>query len=245
MNYQEFRELSPSARERLLKRLLPALAIGVIYLTFVGPYINRLTNTARTETTELRFPGPIEAIRGPIDLERQKLDGEQNALKKAKEAYERWAGESIGFLSQTGYADLVVQRLGHVLEHNRMSVISENRAQLTKVQKRLPVSVEEVARFALAQIAMKTGGNSSAGKDGKSPAATAAPKETKPAAGSKLKETAPEITVWTLKIRGSYLDMYRTLRDLNQDPLQVITVMLDMTIPEGAIDPEWNLVLWI
>ncbi len=191
----------------------------------------------------------------PLRAEDDALTTELNSLQAEQAFYQKQAEEATAFIHKPSYAERVVTRIGQIFESHGVSIKTEQRSHLEKARPNLPDSVNDITRLALSTRNTSPEQLMNQGQTPLSPNGYALPPEMQsggyppplPGTEPPADDGSPkmEATIWTLKVQGSYLAMLASLRDINADPLKIITVMLDMMTPPDSGNPEWTLVLWL
>jgi hypothetical protein len=132
-------------REKLLKRILPSLAIGVLYFVFLAPRIHTSTNKVAAEVLRLRDSGATEEAIFQIEQQKQTLLQEITQLQRTSQQSGGTVAGHIPFLSQPDYANRVVKRLTTTLAQNHVRIIEENEQELTALREGLPRSIREIS----------------------------------------------------------------------------------------------------
>ncbi|MBM4200314.1 MAG: hypothetical protein FJ189_03400 [Gammaproteobacteria bacterium] len=131
-------------REQTLKRVLPALAIGVLYFGFVASRISGPAAQAEkeAETIEARgiWPGALESLQ----QQAQQTSGEASRIRgELAEKNKVWT-ESTGFLRDPDYGRDLGYRVTTLLGERGLTVLDEERPQ-QDCDKDLPRLVREFA----------------------------------------------------------------------------------------------------
>jgi len=108
--------MNEEKRERLLKRILPALLVLVVYFTFVSGWIGGRAEEAEKEVETIMSRGIApEALPG-IRAQQVQLDEEVKRLKSRQEEFNRMVQERTGLAGHAGYASQVSGRVSLLLE---------------------------------------------------------------------------------------------------------------------------------
>ena len=211
-------------RERLLKRILPGMAITVIYFVFVSGLLSEKMQKAE-ETYQGLYrqgisPAALPGVMNQVDQTRQQID----TLQRQQSDLGRRMLEIAGFLSGESSINEATALLSEIMMRHNIWVIEEKRETFPVEQ--LSVSLREVLQWVEPE-----GGSDSSG------------------AGNGKAKSARTIQVGRLSLRGAYLDMYRALAELAASGFKGVPVQLTMQTPEdGALrqgELEWELILWM
>ena len=143
MNLEEFKKLSPADRERLFKRILPTLAIIVIYFTFFSSKITGAVTRVEGELKTLKSSGSLpEAIPG-LQAQADALNTEIRKLEQEQTAMDDEFSKLTEFLKRPGYANQVSTRVAAVLERHHVFVL-EDRLDTAVGKDSMPKSLREI-----------------------------------------------------------------------------------------------------
>lgn len=219
-------------REQLLKRILPGLAITIVYFVFASGMIAEKMKKAETEYKTLMMSGVSkDALPGVLNQQQQTQQKQADLQKKVSELQGKLK-KMAGFLANSGAStNATMAEVTTILDNHRIKLRKDEKAQLQEAQ--LSPALKEVWQ------AMKP-----PAADDKKPAEKKSADTT-----TTTKTKDPIISVHHLWLKGSYNNMYQALTALAQPKLQVLPVELTMQMPD--IDPdnsgeqEWELILWM
>jgi hypothetical protein len=217
-------------REQLLKRILPGLAITIIYFVFVNNMLTEKMKKAETDYKNLILSGiSKEALPGALSQQQQTQQQFDEVQKKVTELQENLK-KMVGFLSSSGSSsNAAMGEVTSILDKYQVKLRKDEKAQFPEAQ--LSPALKEVWQ------AMKPADPAAVPKSPTAPAPPPAPAET----------TA--ISVHHLWLKGSYISMYKALTAIAQPKLQVLPISLTMQMPEVDSDNsgelEWELILWM
>jgi len=127
-------------RQKWLKRLLPALAILVLYFTFVAP---RVGPTGRVGSQAAGVAPEVALMQ--LEQEKQALYREIAGLQaQTPSAGAAAASGDPDLFAQPGYANHAIQRLSAVLVRHRARILSESGQEVKAARETLPASVREI-----------------------------------------------------------------------------------------------------
>lgn len=132
---------SPIERQTLLKRLLPALAIVVVYFTFIAPRVGPAGAASRAGGGEVS----PEIAMMQLEQEKQALYREIASLQQqGKRAGPALPGGNAGVFAQPGYANQAIQRLTTLLAQHHARILTESGQELKSARETLPATVREI-----------------------------------------------------------------------------------------------------
>ena len=214
-------------RERLLKRVLPALVVLVVYFVIISGFVTDKSKNAQQQYQALKSKGIDPAALQGMGQQQQALRTEVAALEAENKAAQEALQAKSGFLSRTGTVNDTLKQIGDIWEDNRLQVLDEKHSDQPPGKEILPKSIGDTQRW-LKEIA----------------AAQAA-------AGAKTAAPADSLNLWTIHYVGTYLDNYRALSSLaGDDTIKALPVSLTMqpyksTDDSDAGKQEWLLTLWL
>lgn len=219
-------------REQLLKRVLPGLAITILYFVFVSNILTEKMKKAETEYKALMMSGVSkDALPGVISQQQETQQQLAELEKKVNGLQEKLKGMA-GFLANTGSStNAAMNDVAKILQQAQVKLRKDEKALFPEAQ--LSPALKEVWQ------AMKP-----------AEAAAAAPAPNSPAPPQNpAKPENSGISVHRLALKGSYRNMYQALTALAEPKLQVLPVALTMRMPEVDTDNsgelEWELILWM
>ncbi len=131
-------------RDQLLKRVLPALGICVIYFVFISGFIKEKVEKAEKEYTELRRKGVSTASLPALKTQLSRAREEKARLQKKVDGYRQQLKGMAGFLSG-GPNNQSAALLSEILARNGILVLEEKREHFPVAQ--LPRSVRELRKW--------------------------------------------------------------------------------------------------
>ena len=119
--------MTAEQRERLLKRILPALVIVVVYFVFVKGFVEKGTENAEEEWKQLAQKGiSPDAIPG-YEHQIATLDQQLAELKARKQRLDAKLADELGSLATGHETNRVISELTAILTRHRLQVLSEGR----------------------------------------------------------------------------------------------------------------------
>ncbi len=119
--------MTAEERERLLKRILPALAVGVIYFTFVKGFVEKATEKAEAEWRGLAQKGVSASAIPAFERQLANLDRQIAELKANKQRLDAKLAEELGSLASGHDTNRLIAELTAILGHHRLQVVREGR----------------------------------------------------------------------------------------------------------------------
>lgn len=221
-------------REQLLKRVLPGLAITVLYFVFASGMISEKMKKAETDYKKLMMSGVSkDALPGILSQQQQTQQQLSELQKKVSELQEKLK-KMAGFLSNSGNStNAAMGEVTSILDKHQIKLRKDEKALFPEAQ--LSPALKEVWQ------AMRPPESDEKKISDKKPPQNRATTPVKPESTS--------ISVHHLWLKGSYIAMYKALTEIAQPKLQVLPVALTMQMPD--VDPdnsgelEWELILWM
>lgn len=133
-------------RERLLKRVLPALAITIIYFVFISGTLTEKAAKAEQEFKSLRNKGVSEANLKGTQQQYSTLQGELAELKKRDAEVQNSLSAKAGFLYGRNSMSGAVSAIGHLLEKHNLRLIEEHGLGDRKLSE-LPRAYEDLKKW--------------------------------------------------------------------------------------------------
>lgn len=208
MNLEEFNQLSPADRERLLKRILPTLAILVIYFTFISPKVADGVKTVQTQLQTLKASGSLPEAIPALKAQADALNAEIRKLEQEQTIMDDEFSKLTEFLKRPNYANQVSARLATVLENHHVLVL-EDKLDSATGKDSMPKSLRDIKEW----VSSHGGGVGASAR--------------------------------SLRLRGTYADVYGALNELAHDHLTIVPIALDMNVPDSGSELEWALDLWM
>ena len=221
-------------REQWLKRILPALAVLVVYFVIISGFVTEKSRKAEEQYTGMVQKGINAAVLPGIAQQQQVLSDEIAGLDQENKALLSALEANSGFLARTGSANATIERVSVILEKNRLQVLELNRNDKPD-PKILPKSLRDTRQW-LKEI--------SAG--GTAAVAAAAPTAAPVADDTDIKD----LNLWTIRYIGTYPDNFRALSALADSDIKALPVSLTMQPYKSSNNSntgkqEWVLTLWL
>lgn len=227
-------------REQLLKRILPALGVLVVYFAIISNFITEKSKKAEQQYVEMVGKGiNADALPG-MEQEKRRLEDEIAKLEQeSKSIHAALAGES-GFLSLQGSTNDAIDRITVILDDNRLQILEEIPADLSS-EKSLSKSLQNTHGWLKDLLTPEEAADPKA----KDPKAND-PKAKKPAPAAEKKPKEDALKIRTIRFAGAYLDAYRALATLADSDIKALPVSLAMkAYGKGTGQQEWLLKLWL
>jgi len=209
-------------RERLLKRVLPCMAITIIYFIFISGNLSEKMIKAETNHTNLMRKGiSIASVPGVIKQQTQ-TQIQISTLEKKHNEFKQQLKDLAGFLSNATPSNESSTLLSSILAENNIRVKKEHRESF--LEDDLSPALNEVWQWLKPEAANKTLKN------------------------DKSKQ-AESIYVQHLLLSGSYENMYLAMASIAEGRLRAVPVSFSMkassdeSVPSGDLD--WELLLWM
>jgi hypothetical protein len=222
-------------REQLLKRILPALGVLVVYFAIISGFVTEKSQKAEQQYMEM-FSKGINADAMPgMEQEKRRLEEEIAKLEQeTKSTHAALAGES-SFLSSESSTNDAIDRVTVILDDNHLQILEEIPTEMVS-EKNLSKSLQNTHGWLKDLLTPEEIADPKT-KDPKAKK-TAAPAEKKP------KEAA--LNIRTIRFAGAYPDTYRALSTLADSNIKALPVSLTMkSYGKGAGQQEWLLKLWL
>lgn len=207
-------------REQLLKRILPGMAITVIYFVFISGIMAEKMHKAEENYQNMLRKGVSAASLPGVMSQSGQLQQQITDLKRQQNDYREKLKALAGFLSNETPSNDSTESLSAMLDNNGIRVLEEKRESYPEAE--LDASLKEVWHWL------------------KPPASA----ETDPKATGES-----SVSVEHLWLRGSYQSMYGAMAAIAASELKAVPVVITMHTPEedngtpGEL--EWELILWM
>lgn len=132
-------------RERLLKRILPALVITVIYFVFVSGFVSEGAKTARNSYENVARQGVSVDDLPEIQRNQAKYMAQVAKLKKRHQEFRKKMQGIAGYLTVNSPSNESTAILSRILARNRLLIAEEKR--VTFDSKKLSPSMQEVKHW--------------------------------------------------------------------------------------------------
>ncbi|NOR68468.1 MAG: hypothetical protein GQ532_02020 [Methylomarinum sp.] len=209
-------------RERLLKRVLPCMAITIIYFIFISGNLSEKMITAETDHSNLMRKGiSIASVPGVIKQQSQ-TQTQISSLEKKHNEFKQKLKDLAGFLSNATPSNESSTLLSSILAENNIRVKKEYREPF--LEDDLSPALNEVWQWLKPEA------------------------DNKKLKNDQTKQ-AESIFVQHLLLSGSYKNMYLAMASIAKGELRAIPVSfsmkasMDESVPSGDLD--WELLLWM
>jgi hypothetical protein len=147
-------------RERLLKRILPGLVIGVVYFTFLSSWVTAGAGKAKTDLEALQSRGVLPGALDSLTQQQRQLNEEIRRLNAQKSAFDQKLSEQAGFLSDPNYANYLSDKVSAALVAHRLREVGsetlanpqDTPAAIQEVFRRLPPPPGKKGRLSIWRI---------------------------------------------------------------------------------------------
>ncbi|MGR9046996.1 MAG: hypothetical protein ACU83N_17090 [Gammaproteobacteria bacterium] len=212
-------------REQLLKRVLPGMAITVIYFVFISSIMSDKMHKAEEEYQGMVRKGVSAAALPGVMSQSSQLQQQIAELKRQQNGYREKLKTLAGFLSNAAPSNDSTALLSAIMDSNGMRTLEEKRETYPEAD--LGASLKEVWLWLKPPE--------------EADAKTQADAKAKPATGT--------INVQHLWLKGSYQAMYGAMAAIADSELQAVPVIFTMHTPDDENAPpgelEWELILWM
>lgn len=209
-------------RERLLKRILPCMAITIIYFIFISGTLSEKMTKAETDHSNLMRKGiSVASVPGVVKQQGQ-TQTQISALEKKHNEFKQQLKDLAGFLSNTSPTNESSILLSSILAENNIRVKKEFREGFS--EDNLSPALKEVWQW------LKPETDETKSKDEKA-------------------DEKSEIYVQYLLLSGSYENMYLAMNTIAKGELNAVPVSFSMkaAVDENITggDLDWELLLWM
>lgn len=222
-------------REQLLKRILPALGVLVVYFAIISGFITDKSAKAEEQYVQMVSKGiNPDAIPG-MEQEKSRLKEEVIKLEQeTKSIHAAMAAES-GFLSLESSTNDAIDRITVILADNHLQVLEETPNEQS-IEKNLSKSLQDTQNWLKELLTPE---------ETVDPKAKAS-KAKKPAATDDKNAKDLALNIRKIRFAGTYVDTYRALATLADSNIKALPVSLAMkAYDKGAGKQEWLLKLWL
>ncbi len=222
-------------REQLLKRILPALGVLVVYFAIISGFITDKSAKAEEQYVQMVSKGiNPDAIPG-MEQEKSRLKEEVIKLEQeTKSIHAAMAAES-GFLSLESSTNDAIDRITVILADNHLQVLEETPNEQS-IEKNLSRSLQDTQNWLKELLTPEET------PDPKAKASAAK----KPAATDDKNAKDLALNIRKIRFAGTYVDTYRALATLADSNIKALPVSLAMkAYDKGAGKQEWLLKLWL
>ena len=226
-------------REQWLKRVLPALAVLVVYFAIISGFVTEKSKKAVEQYQSMKGKGIDAATLPGIGQQHQGIRTEIANLETESKAAQVALQAKSGFLSRSGSVNDTIERIGLILADNSLQVLEEKRNDKPG-KETLPKSISDTQRR------LKDIASVEAAVDAKTPV----PPALKTAVPADNTVNDKDLNIWTIRYVGTYLDNYRALSSLADSDTRALPVSLKMQAYKSTNDSdagkqEWLLTLWL
>jgi len=206
-------------RERLLKRILPCMAITIIYFIFISGTLSEKMIKAETDHTNMMRKGISTASVPGVIKQQSQTQTQISALEKKHNEFKQQLKDLAGFLSNSTPSNESSTLLSSILAENNIRVKKEHRESFA--EDALSPALKEVWQW----LKPKTDDKKDEDKN------------------------AENIYVQHLLLSGSYEDMYLAMASIAKGELSAVPVSFSMKAASGGSVSEdeldWELMLWM
>ena len=206
-------------RERLLKRILPGMAITIIYFIFISGTLSEKMTKAEDNYTRLMRKGISTASVPGVIKQQSQTQIQISALEKQHNEFKQKLKDLAGFLSNTTPSNETSTLLSSILANNTIRVKNEQRESFP--EDALSPALKEVWQW-LKPEAVESETN---------------------------EEKVTDIYVQRLLLSGSYQNMYSAMATIAKGGLKAVPVSFSMKAAEDETittgDLDWELLLWM
>lgn len=144
-------------RERQLKRILPGLAIIVVYFSFLSRWVTQGEEKAKADIKALQSRGiAVNAMPAMLQQEQQ-LDADIRRLSAQKAEFGKRLQEQAGFLSDPGYGSQLSDRVSSLLaKHHLRETGDDKLGGKPSGEKEIAPAVRDVAQHMPQAVGKKT-----------------------------------------------------------------------------------------
>lgn len=233
--------MTSQQREKILKQVLPALGILVLYFAVASHFVTEKYHTVYEKFESFSQKGMSPAILQNIQKEQQEANAEFTQLQEqATQLTKELESISGVMLVQGKSGNANADKVATILAENNLEILEEKPAEKKITKDQLPRVLRDTDKWLKEMLAPEVK---------KEDPKTA--KNAKPAKATKAKPE--EITVWTIHYMGSYLDNYHALMSLEKSDINVLPLTLTMLTPKtntantknATNRQEWVLTLWL
>ena len=208
-------------RERLLKRVLPALGITIIYFVFISGILSEKMTSIEEKYKSLVSSGVSKNSTASVMRRQSELQQQIRKLEAENKVYTDKLKELAGFLSSDNSSNAAATAIAEILAKNNIMIQREEREAIDETK--LSVALKEIWQRL-------------------SPAEKQ-PKKTP----EKSKENA--IYVQHLWLKGNYQQLFSAMNTIANSDIQALPISFTMRTPEtdNALEGEleWELILWM
>jgi hypothetical protein len=225
-------------REQLLKRILPALGVLVVYFAIISGFVTEKSKKAEQQYMEM-FSKGINADAMPgMEQEKRRLEEEIAKLEQESKTLHAALAAKSGFLSPERSTNNAIDRITVIFDDNHLQILDELPNDQSG-DKNLPKSLQSTRNW-LKDLLMP---EETADPKAKDPKTKVVPKDKKP---DEKNPKAAAINIRNIRFAGTYVDTYRALATLADSDIKALPVSLTMkAYGKGDGKQEWLLKLWL
>ncbi len=208
-------------RDQLLKRMLPALGITVLYFTIGSGFVTNKFKKAKEDYALMQSKGVNASALPAKEQQQNQLKTEVTKLEEEYKKIHSELATNSSFLNRTASQNDTLDQLSVLLANHNLQVLEEKRNDKTKDA--LSQALRDTQHWLTELFPTPTTGDKT------------------------VKDT--DLQIWTVQYIGSYIDTYRALSALADSDIRVLPVSLTMqplkteTTPSGKL--AWTLNLWL
>ncbi len=237
--------MTTKQREKLLKRILPALGILILYFVVGSSFITDKYKTGHDKYTALFQKGLDGSVLTGLQKQQQDLNAELSELKEKETQLTKTIQENSGFLlahsDDGGSKNEVVGAVSKILQSNNLQVLKEERSDKNN-KDTMPKSLRDTEKWLKDMLA----------EPKNTEKAKPSPEEKKKKAAEPKKvnnKTQETLNIWTIRYTGTYVDSYHALVEIANSNIKALPLSLTMQLLKDKDDTsgkkEWLLTLWL
>lgn len=229
-------------REKILKQVLPALGILVLYFAVISHFVTEKHHSMSEKLESFSQKGVNSEVLQQVQKEQQQATTELNELQEQATQLTKELESISGVMLVEGKSgNQNADKVATILAENNLEILEEKPAEKKITKDQLPRVLRDTDKWLKEMLSPDVKEEPKAAKNAKN---------AKPAKTT-VKAKPDEITVWTIHYIGSYLDNYRALISLEKSDINVLPLSLTMQTPKtnvannNANRQEWVLTLWL
>ncbi len=217
------------ARDKLLKRFLPALVIVVVYFVFIKGAINKDLKAADQLYKDMAGKGISEEVLPELHKRKAEISRSVGILNTEYRKVQQQLNQHTKFLEGTGSVNKTLETLSNYFTANMLHVTQENWVEKSNAAT-LPKSFNAVKLWLIAS---------------KKKSASAQ------ATNESSKDEIPQNRLREIQFYGSYQNTFDAMAGFANRKFNVIPVSLSMAVPDDSSKAatagvlKWVLKLWI
>lgn len=216
------------AREKLLKRFLPALVIVVVYFVFVKGAINKDLKAAEQQYTDMAGKGISEQVLPELHKRKTEISRSVGVLNTEYRNVQQQLNQHTKYLEGTGNVNKTLETLSNYFTANMLHVTQENWVEQSNAAS-LPKSFNAVKLWLIAS--KKKSGSAQSNEASK--------------------DAIPQNRLREIQFYGSYQNTFDAMAGFANRKFNLIPVSLSMALPDDSSKAasagvlKWVLKLWI